>query len=173
MIGAKSIVGIVSIVDTLKHFKTKKSTIQSECKRIDHNHIRFANPCFIGHACGRNLSHCCSDFEPSSGLPWLYNHWDKIDIMLSNEEVTIPEGEKIIIGADKLAHHISSGMISPIGEASTVEGHNAEGIAKYICLFLRSHLAFDLDEMLEGYDLTMNDLAYEIQYALEEIGFYK
>lgn len=51
--------------------------------------------------------------------------------------------------------------------------HNAEGIAKYICLFLRSHLAFDLDEMLEGYDLTMNDLAYEIQYALEEIGFYK
>ena len=35
------------------------------------------------------------------------------------------------------------------------------------------HLAFDLDEMLEGYDLTMNDLAYEIQYALEEIGFYK
>lgn len=62
---------------------------------------------------------------------------------------------------------------SPIGEASTVEGHNAEGIAKYICLFLRSHLAFDLDEMLEGYDFTMNELADEIQYALEEIGFYK
>lgn len=93
--------------------------------------------------------------------------------VLSNEKVTIPEGEKIIIGADKLAHHISSGMISPIGEASTVEGHNAEGIAKYICLFLRSHLAFDLDEMLEGYDFTMNELADEIQYALEEIGFYK
>lgn len=92
--------------------------------------------------------------------------------MLSNEEVTIPDGEKIIIGADKLAHHISS-MISPIEEASTVEGHNAEGIAKYICLFLRSHLAFDLDEMLEGYDFTMNELADEIQYDLEEIGFYK
>ena len=69
--------------------------------------------------------------------------------MLSNEEVTILKGEKIIIGADKLAHHISSGIISPIGEDSTVDGHNAEGIANYICLFLRSHLAFDLDEMLE------------------------
>lgn len=93
--------------------------------------------------------------------------------VLSNEEVTIPKGEKIIIGADKLGHHISSGMISPIGEASTVEGYNAEEIAKYICLFLRSHLAFDLGEMLEGYDFTMNELADEIQYALEEIGFYK
>lgn len=93
--------------------------------------------------------------------------------VLSNEEVTIPEGEKIIIGADKLAHHIGSGMISPIEEDSTIEGHNAKGIAKYICLFLRAHLAFDLDEMLEGYDFTMNDLVDEIQYALEEIGFYK
>lgn len=93
--------------------------------------------------------------------------------VLSNEEVTIPEGEKVIIGADKLAHHISSGMISPIGEDSTVEGYNAKGIANYICLFLRSHLAFDLDEMLNEYDHTINDLADEIQYALQEIGFYK
>ena len=82
--------------------------------------------------------------------------------VLLNEEVTILKGEKIIIGADKLAHHISSGMISPIGKDSTVEGYNAEGIAKYICLFLRSHLAFDIDEMLEGYDFTMNELADEI-----------
>lgn len=97
----------------------------------------------------------------------------KAEAVLSNEGVPIPKGEKIIIGADKLAHHIGSGMISPIGEASTVKGYNAEGIAKYICLFLRAHFAFDLDEMLEGYDLTMNELADEIQYALEEIGFYK
>lgn len=46
--------------------------------------------------------------------------------VLLNEEVTILKGEKIIIGADKLAHHISSGKISPIGEDSTVDGHNAE-----------------------------------------------
>lgn len=97
----------------------------------------------------------------------------KAKAVLSNEGVSIPKGEKIIIGADKLAHHIGSGMISPIGKDSIVDGYNAEGIAKYICLFLRSHLAFDLDEMLEGYDFTMNELADEIQYALEEIGFYK
>lgn len=97
----------------------------------------------------------------------------KAKAVLSNEEVTISDGEKIIIGADKLAHCISSGMISPIGEASTVKGYNAEGIAKYICLFLRAHFAFDLDEMLEGYNFTINDLVDEIQYALEEIGFYK
>ena len=94
-------------------------------------------------------------------------------LKLLNEEITIPEEEKIIIGADKLAHHISSGMISPIGEDSTVEGHNAEGIAKYICLFLKAHLEFDLDEMLNEYNFTMNELADEIKYALQEIGFYK
>lgn len=97
----------------------------------------------------------------------------KARLALSDEEETIPKGEKIIVGADKLAHHISSGMISPIGKDSTVEGYNASGIANYICLFLRSHLAFDLDEMLDEYDHTINDLADEIQYALEEIGFYK
>lgn len=97
----------------------------------------------------------------------------KTKTVLSNEEVTISDGEKIIIGADKLAHHISNGMISLIGETSTIEGYNAEGIAKYICLFLRVHFAFDLDEMLEEYDLTINELADEIKYALEEIGFYK
>lgn len=94
-------------------------------------------------------------------------------LKLLNEEITIPEEGKIIIGANKLSHHIGNGMISLIGKDSTVEGYNARGIANYICLFLRVHLAFDLDKMLEEYDLTINELADEIKYALEEIGFYK
>lgn len=94
-------------------------------------------------------------------------------LKLLNEEITIPEEEKIIIGADKLSHHIGQRYDFSNWEDSTIKGYNAREIANYICLFLRSHLAFDLDEMFEGYDLTMNELADEIQYALEEIGFYK
>lgn len=71
-------------------FHDKKTIIQSECKRIDHNHIRFAKPFFIVYDCGRMLTHCCSDFEPSSGNPWLYNHWGEIDIILPKENATIP-----------------------------------------------------------------------------------
>lgn len=71
-------------------FHNKKIIIQSECKRIDHNHIRFAKPFFIGYDCGRRLTHCCSDFEPNPGNPWLYNHWDEINVILPKENAVIP-----------------------------------------------------------------------------------
>lgn len=35
----------------------------------------------------------------------------EVEKALSGEKVVIPKGNKIIIGADKLAHHLRTGMI--------------------------------------------------------------
>lgn len=92
-----------------------------------------------------------------------------VEKALSGEKVTIPKGNKIIIGADKLAHHIKNGMIQPLGEDAEVEEYDPSGIAEYLFTCIRSHLP--LDEMLDGYELSETDFIDEIEYALEEIGF--
>lgn len=92
-----------------------------------------------------------------------------VEKALSGEKVTIPKGNKIIIGADKLAHHIKNGMIQPLGEDAEVEEYDPSGIAEYLYTCLRSHLP--LDEMLDGYELSEADFIDEVEYALEEIGF--
>ncbi|MCD7996477.1 MAG: hypothetical protein LUH21_04505 [Clostridiales bacterium] len=91
----------------------------------------------------------------------------EIEKALSGEKVIIPKGNKIIIGADKLAHHISTGMIQPLPEGTEVRGYDCEGIAEYIFTCLRCHLP--LGEMMEDYDLSKKDVIDEIEYALEEI----
>lgn len=91
----------------------------------------------------------------------------EIEKALSGEKVIIPKGNKIIIGADNLVHHIRTGMIQPLGDAE-VEGYDGEGLAGYIYLFLRSRLP--LNEMLEKYDIEVDELVEIIEEALDEIG---
>ena len=55
----------------------------------------------------------------------------EVEKALSGEKVVIPKGNKIIIGADKLAHHLRTGMIQPLGTAE-VEGYDSEGLAEYL-----------------------------------------
>lgn len=93
----------------------------------------------------------------------------EVEKALSGEKVIIPKGNKIIIGADNLAHHIRNGMMQPLPEESEVNGYDASGIAEYLYIYLRNH--FEIDEMLEGYDDTKERFMEEIEYALEEIGF--
>lgn len=88
---------------------------------------------------------------------------------LSNETVIIPKGNKIIIGPDKLAHHLRNGMVQPLCKDDTVEGYDAEGLAEYLLLILKAH--FPIAEMLEDYDLEEKELKDEIEYALDDIGF--
>lgn len=52
----------------------------------------------------------------------------EVEKALSGEKVVIPKGNKIIIGADKLARHLRTGMIQPLGTAE-VEGYDSEGLA--------------------------------------------
>ena len=93
----------------------------------------------------------------------------EVEKALSGDKVVTPKGNKIIIGADNLAHHIRNGMIQPLSEDSEVKGYDASGIAEYLYIYLRNH--FNIDEMLEDYDDTKERFVEEIEYALEEIGF--
>lgn len=93
----------------------------------------------------------------------------EVEKALSGEKVIIPKGNRIIIGADNLAHHIRNGMIQPLPGESEVKGYDASGIAEYLYIYLRNH--FEIDEMLEGYDDTKEYFIEEIEYALEDIGF--
>lgn len=93
----------------------------------------------------------------------------EVEKELSGKKVVIPKGNKIIIGADNLAHHIRNGMMQPLPKDSEVNGYDASGIAEYLYTYLRNH--FEIDEMLEGYDETKERFIEEIEYALEDIGF--
>ena len=91
----------------------------------------------------------------------------EIEKALSGEKVIIPKGNKVIIGVDKLAHHIRNGFIQPLAEGSTVEGYDVTGIAEYLYIVLRNHLP--IDEMMEDYEVTKQEVIDEIECALDEI----
>ena len=93
----------------------------------------------------------------------------EVEKALSGEKVTIPKGNKIIIGADKLAHHIRTGMMHPLPEDSEIHGYDASGIAEYLYTYLRNH--FEIDEMLEEYEDTKERFMEEIEYTLKKISF--
>lgn len=93
----------------------------------------------------------------------------EVEKALSGEKVVIPKGNKIIIGADNLAHHIKNGMIHPLGDSVVVKGYDVEGIAEYLYTHLRCR--FPINEMLEEYDDTKKRFIEEISFALDEIGF--
>lgn len=87
---------------------------------------------------------------------------------LSDEKVILPKGTKVIIGADKLAHHIRTDMIQPLGDAE-VKGYDSEGLAEYLAMVLMARLP--ISEMLNDYDLDEKAFKEEIVYALDDIGF--
>lgn len=97
------------------------------------------------------------------------NQYTEVEKALSGDKVIIPKGNKIIIGAYNLAHHIKNGMIQPLGDETEVKGYDTSGIAEYLYTYLRYY--FPIDEMLDYYDDTKERFMEEIECALEEIGF--
>lgn len=91
-----------------------------------------------------------------------------IEKALSEEKVTIPKGNKIIIGADKLAHHIRDGMIQPLADGSEVKGYDSSGLAEYIYICLKARLP--IDEWMDDYEISKDDIVEEIECALDDIG---
>ncbi len=87
---------------------------------------------------------------------------------ISGEKVIIPKGNKVIIGADKFAHHIRTDMLQPLGDAE-VKGYDPEGLAEYLSWVLMTRLPNV--EMLKDYGITKEMLYDEIELALEDIGF--
>ena len=92
-----------------------------------------------------------------------------IETVLSGKKVTIPAGNKVIIGPDKFAHHIRNGYIQPLQSEAVVEGYDTDGLAEWIYLYLNNHM--HLEEMLADYDETEDYFKAKITEALMEIGF--
>lgn len=93
----------------------------------------------------------------------------EIEEAISGEKVFVPKGNRVIIGADGFAHHLKNGMIQPLGVDMKVNGYDAAGIAIYLYEKLKCH--FEIDEMLENYDLDKYNFMSEIEYYLDDIGF--
>ena len=91
-----------------------------------------------------------------------------VEKALFGDKVTIPKGNKIIIGADKLAHHIRDGMIQPLADSSEVKGYDSSGLAEYIFMCMKAHLP--ITEWMEDYEISKNEIIEEIEDALDEIG---
>ena len=87
---------------------------------------------------------------------------------LFEKKVKIPAGNKIIIGADKLAHHIYSGITQPISSKIDIGGYDAEGLAEYLTFCLKNK--WPMEGLFEAYDIE-DDFKEELQSALEKIGF--
>lgn len=51
----------------------------------------------------------------------------ELETALSGKKVKVPTGNKVIIGADKLAHHIYNGMIQPISEEIEIKDTTLTG----------------------------------------------
>lgn len=88
---------------------------------------------------------------------------------LFGDKVVIPKGNKIIIGADKRAHHMKNGMIQPLAENIEVKGYDVKGIAEFIFSWMSRF--YPVEEMLENYDINHKEFISEIECALDEIGF--
>ena len=92
-------------------------------------------------------------------------------ILTSNRNIEVEKmfGEKVIIGADKFAHHLKDGMIQPLQKDTIIEGYDSEGIAEYLVKKLSA--MFPLEEMLEDYDIEKERFEEGIYFLLDDIGF--
>lgn len=93
----------------------------------------------------------------------------EVEKALSGDKVVIPKGNKIIIGADKLAHHLRGGMIQPLAENIEVKGYDTNGISEFIFKWISNQLP--IVEMLEYCEVDKEEFIYEIESSLKEIGF--
>lgn len=91
----------------------------------------------------------------------------ELETAISGTKIRVPAESKVIIGADKLAHHIN-GMIQPIAKDIKVDGYDAEGLTEYLMICLKNR--YPLEEFFEDYDVDENDFKEEIEFALNEIG---
>lgn len=85
---------------------------------------------------------------------------------ISETKTKVRKGTRIMIGADKLAHHFGTGIIQPLQDGDEVSGYDTNGIAKAIMYHLGA--MFPLEEMFEDYDIDEEEFKDEIEFALSE-----
>lgn len=97
-------------------------------------------------------------------------HDIKVEKAMSGEIVEVKKDSKVIIGADKLAHHWDGSMVQPLSKDIVVEGYDASGLATWIAYILLHEVPM-LGDLIEDYDISAEDIESTIESALEEVGF--
>ena len=96
----------------------------------------------------------------------------KVEKAMSGEIVEVKKDSKVIIGADKLAHHWDGSIVQPLAKDIVVEGYDASGLATWIAHILLQEVPC-LADVIEDYDINVEDFQQTIESALEEVGFYE
>ncbi len=81
---------------------------------------------------------------------------------------TIKKGTKVFVGADGFCHYLN-GNLQRFADVE-IKGYSVSGLTEYLYLWLRNK--FEIDEMLDDYELESRDFKEEIMSALEELGLY-
>lgn len=105
------------------------------------------------------------NFEEKRKVP---DDTKKIDFV-SKEKIKIPAGNKIIVGADKMAHHMSIGLTQPISGKIEISGYDPGGIAEYLISYLENE--YPMEELFEHCGIERNDFRDAFEFALNKIGF--
>lgn len=79
----------------------------------------------------------------------------------------IPKGNKVIITAHGLGHHMRNGMKQPLQKDDVVKGYDTEGLAEYLFTCMKRDLP--MEDAMYDYDLTEGDIKEVIEEALDEI----
>ena len=90
----------------------------------------------------------------------------ELEAALSGEKRKVPKGTHIVIGADRLAHHLETGIMQPLAAASEVNGYDVTGIARALMYCLERK--YPLMEIFEEYDIVYQEFGEEIEFALSE-----
>lgn len=92
----------------------------------------------------------------------------EVETIFGRKDV-IPKGNKVIITAHRLGHHIRNGMKQPLQKEDVVKGYDTEGLAEYLFTYLKRDLPMDDMMLMCDYDLTEEDIKEVIEEALDEI----
>lgn len=91
----------------------------------------------------------------------------EVELPLSGKKEIIKKGSKAIVGFDKRLHHYN-GKIQCFADDIEIDGMCGNGLAEFIFDILKAK--FPMKEMMEGYDVTDDEIMEELIYALDEIG---
>ena len=92
-----------------------------------------------------------------------------IESLLTGKTEIIPAGKYAVIGMDRMAH-FTNGKVVEFNEPIELTGkYHLYGIAQWI--YLRLAARFNIEEMLDEYDESIEDFLDSIVDSLEDLGF--
>ena len=95
----------------------------------------------------------------------------KLELAISGKEVTVPAGNKVVVGFDGFAHHLRDGRMQAFEGGTRLHGFSSSGVIEAIMNTLSRELPFE--GMLEAYDVTEEEFRSTLEYALDEIGLHR